>query len=215
MKSIDVNAVSQALAEAGVWHRIQKDFVRTKRSKTRIPKIGEKVAYFAGVVAGDGNLNKCKRKEGGYYYRVKVVGRKNYIKQLSVLVKDLFDFQPRVLQDKRKKDCHEKNLQRAAAYFFFIKLGFQSGKKRNIRVPLLIAKNAALFKHYMRGLIDTDGSIKRKRVQLKQRDKYFLKELVRLLKKHFDIISRPPKVNYTKGKPYYYIRFPIDRLTEV
>ena len=66
----------------------------------------------------------------------------------------------------------------------------------------------------MRGLIDTDGSITRKRVQLKQRDENFLKELVCLLKKHFDIISRPPKVNYTEGKPYYYIRFPIDRLTE-
>jgi hypothetical protein len=49
-------------------------------------------------------------------------------------------------------------------------------------------------------------------VQLKQRDKGFLKELVRLLKKHFGIISNPPKVNYTEGKPYYYIRFPIEVL---
>ena len=64
----------------------------------------------------------------------------------------------------------------------------------------------------MFGLIDTDGSLTGKRVQLKQRDKNFLKELVRLLKKHFGIISNPPKVNYTEGKPYYYIRFPIEGL---
>ncbi|MFX1319464.1 MAG: LAGLIDADG family homing endonuclease [Promethearchaeota archaeon] len=214
MKGVKIHSISQALDEAGVWHRIQKDFICTKKSKTKIPEISDKVAYFAGVVAGDGNLNKCQRRKGGYHYRVKVVGRKNYLKQLSVLVKDLFDFQPRVLRDKRKKNCYAINIQRAAAYFFFNKLGFQSGKKQNMRVPSLIAKDPFLFKHYMFGLIDTDGSLTRKRVQLKQRDKNFLKELVRLLKKHFDIISRSPRVNYTDGKPYYYIRFPISRLTE-
>ena len=83
-----------------------------------------------------------------------------------------------------------------------------------MRVPSLIAENPSLFKHYMLGLIDTDGSLTWNRVQLKQRDKNFLKELVHFLKKHFDIIARPPKVNYTEGKPYYYIRFPINRLTE-
>ncbi|MFX0202332.1 MAG: LAGLIDADG family homing endonuclease [Candidatus Hodarchaeota archaeon] len=214
MKYVDIHAISNALDEAGVWHRIRNDCIHTKRPGTKIPKISEKVAYFAGVVAGDGNLNKCKRKKGGYHYRVKVVGRKKYLHELSVLVRDLFNFQPRVLRDKRKKNCYVINIQRAAAYFYFIKLGFKSGKKRNIKVPSLIADNASLFKHYMLGLIDTDGSLTRKRVQLKQRDKNFLKELVRLLKKHFDIISTPPKVNYTKGKPYYYIRFSIDRLTE-
>jgi hypothetical protein len=76
MKSLDVGVISQALSEARVWHRIQNDFICTKKTRIKIPIISEKVAYFAGVVAGDGNLNKCKRKEGGYYYRVNVVGRK-------------------------------------------------------------------------------------------------------------------------------------------
>jgi hypothetical protein len=35
---------------------------------------------------------------------------------------------------------------------------------------------------------------------------------VQLLKKHFEIIATPPKVNYTNGKPYYYIRFSIEDL---
>lgn len=212
MKSIDVDVISQALIEARVWHRIQNGFIRTKRTRIRIPKISEKVAYLAGVVTGDGNLNKCKRKKGGYYYRVNIVGRKEYIEQLSLLIRDLFDYQPRILRDKRKKNCYAINIYSVAAYFYFIGLGFRSGKKRNLSVPSLIACNASLFKHYMHGLIDTDGSVSRNRVQLKQRDKNFLKELVRLLEKHFDIISAPPKVNFTKGKPYYYIRFPIDKL---
>ena len=79
MKLLDVDVISQALSEAGVWHRIQNDFICTKKTRIKIPKVCEKVAYFAGVVAGDGNLNKCKRKIGGYYYRVNVVGRKKFI----------------------------------------------------------------------------------------------------------------------------------------
>ena len=78
----------------------------------------------------------------------------------------------------------------------------------------MIAEDASLFRNYMCGLIDTDGFIDKQRVQLKQRDKGFLEELVGLLKKHFGIISNPPKVNFTEGKPYYYIRFPFDGLAE-
>lgn len=214
MRTVDILTVSRILNQAQVWHKIQNDFICTKKTRIKIPKLCEKVAYFAGVVAGDGNINKCKRKKGGYYYRVNVVGRRKFMEKLSLLVKDLFHHHPRVLRDKRKENCYAININCAAVYFFFIKLGFQSGKKNKIRVPSLIAEDASLFKYYMYGLIDTDGYIDKKRVQLKQRDENFLKELVRLLKKHFDIISTPPKVNYTKGKPYYYIRFPIGKLTE-
>jgi hypothetical protein len=212
MKSVDVHSISQALDDAGVWHKIQNDFIFTRKTRIKIPKLCEKVAYFAGVLAGDGNLNKCKRKEGGYYYRVNVVGHKEFIEHLPVLIQDLFHYQPRILRDKRKKNCYAMSINIAAVYFFFIVLGFQSGKKDHLRVPSLIADNASFFKHYMRGLIDTDGSVVRKRVQLKQRDKDFLHEIVHLLKNHFGIVSNPPKVNYTKGKPYYYIRFPIEGL---
>ncbi len=64
MKSLDVEVISQALNEARVWHKIQNDFICTKKTRIKIPKISEKVAYLAGVVTGDGNLNKCKRKKG-------------------------------------------------------------------------------------------------------------------------------------------------------
>ena len=210
MKRVDVNVISQVLHEAGVWHKIEDDLICTRKTRIKIPKINEKVAYFAGVVAGDGNLNKCRRKVGGYYYRVNVVGRKEYIEQLPVLIRELFRYQPRIQRDKRKKNCYAININCAAVYFFFIQLGFQSGKKDRLRVPSLIAEKPSLFQHYMHGLIDTDGSVSKNRVQLKQRDKGFLEELVRLLKENFGIRSNPLKVNYTKGKPYYYIRFPME-----
>jgi intein/homing endonuclease len=213
MNTVDVISVSQALDEAGVWHNIQNDTICTRRTRIKIPKIGESVAYLAGVVTGDGSLNSCKRGKGGFHYRVSIVERKKFIDQLSVLIEKLFKYPPRIYKDKRKRNCYAANMYPAAVYFFFIQLGFQPGKKRNFHVPTIIINDTFLFKHYMHGLIDTDGSTKRKRVQLKQRDENFLRELVHLLEKHFDISSSPPRVNYTEGKPYYYIRFPLDRLT--
>jgi len=177
-----------------------------------MPEINDKVAYLAGVVAGDGNLNVCRRKMGGYHYRVNIVGHKEDLEYLTTLLNDLFNYKPRVLRDKRKANCYLINIYSAAIYFYFVKLGFPVGKKRNIYVPPKIAENPTLFKHYMLGLIDTDGSIRGTKVQLKQREENFLKELVELLKKHFDIESSPPRVNYTEGKPFYYIRFPINGL---
>jgi intein/homing endonuclease len=177
-----------------------------------MPVINDKVAYLAGVVAGDGNLNMCKRKKGGYYYRVNIVAPKEDVEYLSTLIFELFNHKPCVVRDKRKTNCYLINIYSAAIYFYFVKLGFPVGKKRNLRVHPPIAQSPNLFKHYMLGLIETDGSIYGKRVQLKQREENFLKELVQLLEKHLDIKSNLPKVNYTEGKPFYYIRFPIANL---
>ncbi len=212
MKKVDIVTVSRALDQAYVWHKIHKDFICTKKTRVKIPKISCKVAYLAGVITGDGYLTRCYRGNGSYRYLVGIVGRRKFMEEVSCLIKEIFHYTPRFYKDKRKNDCYYVNICSVAVFFFFIALGFQSGKKRNIRVPLLIADDASLFKHYMCGLIDTDGFIDKKRVQLKQKDKGFLKELVGLLKKHFGIITRPPKVNFTEGKPYYYIRFPFEGL---
>ena len=177
-----------------------------------IPEIRDEVAYLAGVVAGDGNLNVCRRKKGGYHYRVKIVGHKEDLDYMTTLLHDIFNYKPQVLRDKRKTNCYLINIHSAAIYFYFVKLGFTAGKKRNLRVPPIIAENSALFRNYMLGLIDTEGSISKNRVILKQREECFLKELVQLLGKHLNIKSNPPKVNYTEGKPFYYIIFPKNNL---
>jgi len=206
---MDILAVSEALSQAHVWHKIENDRVYTRRMCIKIPEINDKVAYLAGVVAGDGNLNVCRRKMGGYHYRVNIVGHKEDLEYLTTLLKDLFNYKPRVLRDKRKANCYLINIYSVAIFFYFVKLGFPVGKKRDVYVPPSIAQNSTLFKHYMLGLIDTDGSVSKNRIILKQREENFLKELVQLLEKHFNIKSNPPKVNYTQGKPFYYIRFPM------
>jgi len=211
-ENMDILAVSEALSQAHVWYKIQDKSICTKRNCIKIPEINDKVAYLAGVVAGDGNLNVCRRKKGGYHYRVNIVGHKEDLEYLTTLLNDLFNYKPPVLRDKRKANCYLINIYSAAIFFYFVKLGFPAGKKRDVSVPPRIAQNSTLFKHYILGLVDTDGSISKSRIILKQREENFLKELVQLLEKHFSIKSNPPKVNYTKGKPFYYIRFPLSNL---
>jgi len=212
MKTVDILTVSLALNNAQVWHKIQNDFICTKKTCVKIPEINDKVAYLAGVITGDGHLTRSKRKTVGYYYIVGIVGRREFTEKLCLLIKEIFNYKPGFYKDKRKNDCYYVNIYPVAIFYFFIELGFRSGKKRNLRVPSLIAQDALLFKHFMCGLIDTDGFIDKKRVHLKQRERGFLKELVGLLKRHLGIVSSPPKINYTDGKPYYYIRFPFEEL---
>ena len=209
---MDALEISQLLCQAHVWHKIQNKTIITKRLTTPIPEINNKIAYLTGIITGDGSLNICKRKKGGYHYRIQIVGHKDDLKHIATLFKGLFDYNPAVHKDERKANCYLINISNAAIFFYFIKLGLSSGKKRNLKVPTAIAANTSLFKHYMLGLIDTDGYIENNRVQLKQKEETFLKELVQLLQAHFSIKSNPPKVNYTDGKPFYYIRFPINNL---
>jgi len=209
---MDALTISELLSQAHIWHKTQNNAITTKRTTTPIPEINNKIAYLAGIVTGDGNLNVCKRKKGGYHYRIQIVGHKDDLKHIATLFKELFNYNPAVHRDERKANCYLININNAAIFFYFIKLGLFSGKKRNLKVPALIAANAAFFKHYMLGLIDTDGYIENNRVQLKQKEETFLKELVQLMQAHFHIKSNPPKVNYTDGKPFYYIRFPISDL---
>jgi len=205
---MNIKAVTDALNRAHVWHKTKNNIISTRRTCITIPEINNKVAYLAGVIAGDGNLNTCKRKKGGYYYRVNIVGHEEDLQYLTTIIADLFNYKPKILKDKRKANCFFFNIPCAATYFYFVELGFPTGKKRNLHVPQIIGENPDLFKHYMLGLIDTDGSISKNRIRLKQREEKFLKEIVQLLKRNLNIESTPPKVNYTKGKPFYYIRFP-------
>ena len=204
--------VSKILNQLKVWHKIQENYIITRRRRIQVPKINSEIAYLAGVIAGDGAITKTKRKMGGYYYRIQIVGRKNYIEKLIPLIKQLFNYKIKILRDKRKRNTYYINIQTAAIYAYFIMLGLKPGKKLHPNVPSIIAENPTLFKNYLKGLIDTDGHVKHTgRVQLKQRSKTYLQQIVHLLEKHMKIKASQPRVNYTEGKPYYYIRFKLPK----
>jgi len=202
-----IQKISEILNQLKVWHKIKEKYIITRRKQIRIPEINSEIAYLAGVIAGDGAITKTK-KMGGYYYRIQIVGRKNYIEKLIPLINQLFNYKIKILRDKKKRNTYYINIQTAAIYAYFIMLGLKPGKKLHLTVPSTIAENPILFKHYLKGLIDTDGHVKHTgRVRLKQRSKTYLQQIVHLLGKHMKIKASQPRVNYTEGKPYCYIRF--------
>jgi len=209
---MEIITISKFLNEIKVWHKIEGNYLRTKRMRIKIPEVNDKLAYLAGAITGDGSIATCKRKAGGYYYSVRLWGLKEKLEHVPALLNNLFEHEPKILKDKRRRNCYYININSAAVYAYFVLLGLPVGKKKELAVPRFIANNPSLFKRYMLGLMETDGHIDKQRVHLKQRDESFLRELVELLEKHFGIKSNPPKVNYTEGKPYFYIRFPIHPL---
>lgn len=209
---MEVENVSKFLKGIKVWHKVKRNYICTKRTCIKIPEITGGVAYLTGAITGDGSIATCKRKAGGHYYSVRLWGRKEKLINVLALLNDLFHYRAKIFRDRRKRNCYYINVNIAGVYAYLVLLGLPVGKKRKLAVPRPIADNPSLFKPYMMGLINTDGHIRKEKVQLKQRDKGFLRELVELLEKHFVIKSNPPKVNYTEGKPYYYIRFPLGPL---
>lgn len=206
--------VSEFLKSIKVWHRVESNHIRTRKTCIKIPALNCGIAYLAGAITGDGSVSTCKRKKGGSYYAVRLFGRKEKLEHIPKLLSDFFNYKTKIIKDGRTNDCYYINFSAAGIYAYFVLLGLSAGKKRKIVVPQAIADDPSLFKHYMMGLVDTDGHVKGARIHLKQRDEKFLEELAVLLKKHFGIEPNPPKVNYTNGKPYYYIRFPIGTLRE-
>jgi hypothetical protein len=209
---MEIVTVSKFLKNMKVWHKVEGRYIRTKKMRVKIPKVTDKVAYLVGVITGDGTIVACKRKKGGYHYLIRLWGSKEKLTHMPKLLSDLFCCKSKIFKDKRKRNCYFIDVRGAALFAYFVQFGLPVGKKRELAVPKSIAGNPSLFRNYMLGLIETDGHVHNQRVQLKQRDENFLEELVKLLEKNLSIKSNPPKVNYTEGKPYYYIRFPITLL---
>jgi len=54
--------ISDFLTKLKVWHKIEGKCIRTKRTCLKIPEINNKVAYFTGVITGDGSIINAKER---------------------------------------------------------------------------------------------------------------------------------------------------------
>lgn len=205
-KLVNLLKVSQKLKELNIFHKVKNQLIITKRSKTKVPKVNNDIAYLLGVITGDGTMIKSKRNRGGFHYIVKITSDSNfYLEYLNKLFEKYFTIKGRIVKDKRKQNTFDLIFQNAVIFWYFNLLGLQIGKKRDLTIPKVI-NNDELKLNYIAGLTDTDGHVKGNRIQLKQKDKNFLEILYRELNK-LGMNCAIPKVNYTDFKPYYYIRF--------
>jgi len=121
-----------------------------------IPEFSERFSEFMGALAGDGHLT-----DSNYTYRVEFTldrtEDKYYVEFLERLIEDLFHIEPRIYRREnagRRVDVqfHSKKIHS------FISGVFPKGKKENLTVPRWV-KGEDRKSAFLRGLMDTDGSL--------------------------------------------------------
>jgi intein/homing endonuclease len=198
--------VSKELYKQHVFHKINGEFILTRKSKVKICKPDVDIAYLLGVIAGDGAMITSKRKRGGYHYLLRIYSNgEKYLSYLNKIFNDFFLIEGKIFKDKRKKSTYYLEIKNATIFFYFVSLGSEIGKKKLKKIPKFALKNKNLL-NYFAGLVDTDGSVSHKRIQFKQKSTLLLKEMVKHLKK-FSMNPSKLKPNYTGNKLFYYIRF--------
>ncbi len=119
-------------------------------------KINKEIAELCGIILGDGNLHKsCNR--------ITITGSINdkaYHKLVVLkLFNNNFNIRP-ILFEQKHKNAHYIQIESKGIINYFLKIGLSRGPKNGISVPKFIKNNKHLIPHFLRGLFDTDGSIK-------------------------------------------------------
>jgi len=196
--------VSKKLFEKNVFHKVKENIIITRKSSTKIPSINEDLIYLVGVIAGDGSLVISKRKRGGNHHRLQITScSPKHLQYLNKILKENFKIIGRITQDKKKKNVYRLTTANTSIFWFFKIL--EAKYNETNKLPK-ICKNRNYFNHYLAGLIDTDGHVtpSKNRIQLKLKNQAIINEIFSKIKK---ANPNPPKINYTNGIPFYYIRF--------
>lgn len=146
-----------------------------------------------GIIAGDGylyNSNKIHQLEIYLNLSEDVF----YLNHVKKLIKNLFNIDPKI-RTRKDKGTFDITINSKAIAFFIEGLEFPNGKKnRKLKIPIWIMKNKPFIIAYLRGIIDTDGSLffaKRGTykknsypvIEIKILDKKFIKEIYLVFKK--------------------------------
>lgn len=118
----------------------------------------QNIAELCGIILGDGSLHKtCNRItiigscEDKYYFLNRVVP----------LFKKTFGNVNLKLNKNKIKNSYNLTLENKEVFETFVKkFGMNRGSKNNVEMPSFIIRNPALVASFLRGLFDTDGSLK-------------------------------------------------------
>ncbi len=164
-----INKLSNELTKRKIYHIIKNNYIHTKKSKIKIPKFNPDLTYLLGVIAGDGSLNQTIRKKGGYHYTFRIYSRgEKYLDFLNKIFKQYFKIKGKIIKDKRKNNSYHLVIKNATLFFYFVINGSEIGKKKGI-LTKRAKENKKYFLNYLAGLVDADGHIQKRRIQLKQK----------------------------------------------
>lgn len=131
-------------------------------------KLKEEFAELCGIHAGDGWL-ASKPNEVGYGTSI---NEKQYFNYVFKLYSKIFDFHIfRIVKRGKPYNTIEVRIACKNTYNLLINTGFPQGPKLDkLRIPKFIFSNKNYFKGFLRGLIDTDGTV----YWRKNRNNYYL-----------------------------------------
>jgi DNA-binding transcriptional regulator WhiA len=117
-------------------------------------------AEFLGIMSGDGYLliKRGKRK----LYRIQFTLNKSedmyYFDHISELSIKLFGIKPK--KQMKKENAYHINIHNKKTVLFVESQGFPSGKKKNkLTIPKWILENKKYTRAFLKGLMETDGSL--------------------------------------------------------
>ena len=152
------------IADTSVYDRLKRLNIQTipqkklhylnRRLDIHIPtRYSKELAEFTGILMGDGHLSSTQvwvssGSDETQYQR--------YIRHLS---KKLFNVFPRRIS-RKNRNAIDLYIGSTALVRFFLDMGLVSNKvKEQVKPPWWIWDNTTYIKNFLRGIIDTDGSI--------------------------------------------------------
>lgn len=132
-----------------------------KRGLTLPNEMSCELAEFIGILTGDGYMGYYPNKE---VYVIEISGNKisdkDYLENyVSNLVKKLFNISPKIYYAKEQNTMYLRILSKGL-FNYLIFLGFKSGRKEQIGILEILKNNKNFIKYFVKGLADTDFSLK-------------------------------------------------------
>lgn len=130
----------------------------------KLPSKSVALAELCGIIIGDGNIFISTRKK---VYTLRIAGHSvedyNYlITHVSPLITKLFKISTRIYSSKRALCCYViADSVRLCEFLNSLEIKDGNKKKNNQHIPSWIKADKQLSSAFIRGLIDTDGSIHR------------------------------------------------------
>jgi len=172
------------------------------------------LVYLIGVMMGDGTIvSPVRRKRGGYRWRISITGEHDPLEFFANIVAGLFDYEPKVYRDPRKKNTYSLVINSKVIYRYFTRvLGLRIGaKEKEYGIPKIVG-SSKLFRYFLAGLFDTDGCVTARAVKISQQSRLFLSELKVLTHRLLELEFKGPYLSKkTKNKAHWEIRIGASR----
>lgn len=153
-------------------------------------ELSQELVELCGIVLGDGHLHTSEA-------RITITGSLEDFNYYKIYVCPLFETcfgKKPGIRKRKKQNAYSFYYQDKGKVMDFISFfNLKRGRKDNLRVPSVIMKNPAFYCSFLRGLFDTDGSLKFSkqtkginyypRVQITMKESYIVEQLKIIFKK--------------------------------